>query len=67
MHRALGGAPVSPGHRSACVGAGLTGRSLGRSLRACDSACAAWPASDKAKLKNSVPAASVRATRSITP
>jgi len=28
-------------HRSACVGAGLTWRSLGRSLRAFVSACAA--------------------------
>jgi len=35
------GAPTSPVHRSACVGAGLTWRSLGRSLRAFVSACAA--------------------------
>jgi len=35
------GAPTSPVYRSACVGAGLTWRSLGRSLRAFVSACAA--------------------------
>jgi len=41
MHRALGGAPIFPVHRSACVGAGLTWRSLGRSLLANFNACAA--------------------------
>jgi hypothetical protein len=41
MHRALGGAPVAPGHRSAPVGRGLTWRSLGRSLRGNFIACAA--------------------------
>jgi len=34
MPRALGGAPTLSVHRSAPVGRGLTGRSLGRSLRA---------------------------------
>ena len=33
MHRALGALPYLPMHRSAPVGRGLTGRSLGRLLR----------------------------------
>jgi len=42
MHRALGGAPTSPVHRSAPVGRGLTWRSLGRSLLANFRAGSAW-------------------------
>jgi len=56
------GAPVSPVHRSALLGQSLTWRSLGRSLRGNARWVRRGLASGKAKLKNSVPAASVLAT-----